>query len=96
MALKPILLPKFSNLSAAAQTFFLKEQARLYWGEKEAQNAIFHIKLSGTGSMDLKKPFLDRMHHASPLFLPYANLNVDEANNQEAQRVHPGQVRCII
>ena len=34
--------------------------------------------------MNLKKPFLDRICDASPLFLPYANLSVDEANNQEA------------
>ena len=41
-AIKPILLPKFSNLSAAADFFFLKRTGEALL-EKTAQNAIFHI-----------------------------------------------------
>ena len=42
-AIKPILLPKFSNLSAAAhRLFFLKRTGEALL-EKKAQNAIFHI-----------------------------------------------------
>jgi len=78
--------------------FFLKEQVRLYWKKKRPKTPFFISTIwnSQTGSMNLKKPFLDRICDASPLFLPYANLSVDEANNQEAQRVHPGHVLCII
>ena len=43
-AIKPILLPKFSNLSAAAhRLFFLKRTGEALLGKKKAQNAIFHI-----------------------------------------------------
>ena len=43
-AIKPILLPKFSNLSAAAHRLFsfLKRTGEALL-EKTAQNAIFHI-----------------------------------------------------
>ena len=98
-AIKPILLPKFSNLSAAAhRLFFLKRTGEALLEKKRPKTPFFISTIwnSQTGSMNLKKPFLDRICDASPLFLPYANLSVDEANNQEARRVHPGHVRCII